>query len=1451
MKFWGQLRLLLWKNGLCHSRQKLRVTIEVIWPLLLFLILMWVRTRGLKLYIHECHFDQKAMPSAGFIPFIQSTVCTLNNTCHERTSPDNRYAFEYNTSLLVQLVGDVDIIVKKKLHGDTLMSIRKLSSDLKELSAFVKKVTNPEAPLKGKIWVKNIVRAKSSGEFVDSFKEVNLTIPDEVVDKFYHSSLSVSGLQQIFDRGRSDVYSHLCRSDALHKLLNISNKGTTSLPVQLCNLAEPEAFLFTSNVVRNLNWTALLTEMAGITKQSGYDIGLEDWRKALVIAQQVRKEVGELSSLREMLDSLFKKVSEMNRLMDLSDTNSTIRFVQAVVCGRNSTTLLDTEHGPAQRIEEFREQINQNLQQNSQSSDKNKDDKYLYDNSTSQRCNAIFKTLEENQITLFLWKQLKPYVRGKILYSPRTAATFKVIERVNKTFEPLLVVRNTAHHWTASVAPKILSWMQKHSDTVEQIKKLSSTGSLLFLIMMEQHVNNVSTIGVTGNEGIGGMNTTGVTDTLGWLADVPQYVQGANRIAKEVENALNCVEMNRFEGYDREEDLMKNGLKLMAENKLWAALVFTNTAGGSWSANNGEIPKFIRYKIRMDAQKVDSTKRIEDRVYHPGPRRRPAIDLKYITFGFAYLQDLVEQAIISLHTGWVNNTGVYLQQFPYPCYIFDQFIVTIAESFPMFMVLSWVYSFSMIIKSIVREKELRLKEAMKVMGLSNSVLWTAWFINSFLFMFVSSLLLTLILKFGKILEHSNPVIILLFLMCFACATISKAFMVTTWFSRANIAACAGGIVFFTLYLPYPFVKLWTHRFNIHAKGVVSLISNVAFGLGCSYLAHFEEEGTGVQWSNFAQSTMPPDKFSIAHVMGMLLLDSILYFVFAWYIEAVFPGQYGVPKPWYFFLTKSYWTGKPNISKESLEDSLSSNGTQAGPDFEDEPNDLTLGVSIRHLSKTYSGCTKAAVNNLSLNFYENQITSFLGHNGAGKTTTISILTGLYPPTSGTAKIYAQDIREDMDTIRRSLGVCPQHNVLFDELTVFEHLYFYAKLKGRSAREAEREAKEFLKDLNLTNKRNAYSGKLSGGMQRRLSIAIAFVGGSRTVILDEPTAGVDPYARRGIWELVLKYKAGRTVILTTHHMDEADLLGDRIAVINEGQLRCCGSSLFLKTRFGSGYYLTLVRELPKHLPKSPRITPDDNTHKGVEEQTITRSNGSRTDDDNMENLKVLIRRHIEGAALVSSTGVEMSFRLPACPDTYSSFEKLCRELDANLDRLGVSSYGLSDTTLEEVFLKVTKVGESAKSLSTDQVCKEYDPAPPFCQKLAGFFRAFHDGKDDRVSSNFHNKDYKDNAETSEETGRLTQDSFMSHRPDVDLPAPVSKEVVIGALLHRRQLAAMYRRRLQRNTRNLKGLFCEIILPAFFVFLALLFTLLIPPLSEEPSLELLPWLYGPPNNVFFSTL
>uniref|UniRef100_A0A672U723 ABC transporter domain-containing protein n=1 Tax=Strigops habroptila TaxID=2489341 RepID=A0A672U723_STRHB len=240
-----------------------------------------------------------------------------------------------------------------------------------------------------------------------------------------------------------------------------------------------------------------------------------------------------------------------------------------------------------------------------------------------------------------------------------------------------------------------------------------------------------------------------------------------------------------------------------------------------------------------------------------------------------------------------------------------------------------------------------------------------------------------------------------------------------------------------------------------------------------------------------------------------------------------------------------------------------------------PAQLQPGVSIRNLVKIYHNSSLVAVNGLSLDFYEGQITSFLGHNGAGKTTTMSILTGLLPPTSGTAYILGWDIRSDIDSIRKTMGMCPQHNVLFDILTVEEHVWFYGRLKGLSEERVKAEMEQLIQDTGLPHKRREQTRNLSGGMQRKLSVAIAFVGGSRVVILDEPTAGVDPYSRRSIWELLLKYRKGRTIILSTHYMDEAELLGDRTAIISQGRLCCCGSPLFLKARLGTGYHLTLVK------------------------------------------------------------------------------------------------------------------------------------------------------------------------------------------------------------------------------------------------------------------------------------
>lgn len=203
--------------------------------------------------------------------------------------------------------------------------------------------------------------------------------------------------------------------------------------------------------------------------------------------------------------------------------------------------------------------------------------------------------------------------------------------------------------------------------------------------------------------------------------------------------------------------------------------------------------------------------------------------------------------------------------------------------------------------------------------------------------------------------------------------------------------------------------------------------------------------------------------------------------------------------------------------------------------------------------------------------------------------IGVLTGLLKPTSGTAEMYNYDIGEDMDSIRQIMGVCPQFDILWEELTATEHLKMFAKLKGKSFNQIfwfkflgiqedviPEEIEKRLRDVNLLPVKDARAGTFSGGMKRRLSMAIAFIGDPRIVFLDEPTTGMDPKNRRYIWELVQKMKKGRAVILTTHAMEEADILSDRIAVISKGSLQCVGTGLYLKNKYGDGYRLSLVVE-----------------------------------------------------------------------------------------------------------------------------------------------------------------------------------------------------------------------------------------------------------------------------------
>lgn len=185
-------------------------------------------------------------------------------------------------------------------------------------------------------------------------------------------------------------------------------------------------------------------------------------------------------------------------------------------------------------------------------------------------------------------------------------------------------------------------------------------------------------------------------------------------------------------------------------------------------------------------------------------------------------------------------------------------------------------------------------------------------------------------------------------------------------------------------------------------------------------------------------------------------------------------------------------------------------------------------------------------------YDNQIFALLGHNGAGKSTVISMLTGLIKKSQGSASCYNTDMFEEMEEVREFMGVCPQHDVLFDLLNAREHLDIFYDFKGGDPARKTQEIDSLIHDAGLSIDQRKNSHTLSGGNKRKLSVCIALCGNSRLILLDEPTAGMDLGARRNLWDMLKSYKKDRIIILTTHYMDEADVLGDRIGIMCKGTM-----------------------------------------------------------------------------------------------------------------------------------------------------------------------------------------------------------------------------------------------------------------------------------------------------------
>lgn len=310
------------------------------------------------------------------------------------------------------------------------------------------------------------------------------------------------------------------------------------------------------------------------------------------------------------------------------------------------------------------------------------------------------------------------------------------------------------------------------------------------------------------------------------------------------------------------------------------------------------------------------------------------------------------------------------------------------------------------------------------------------------------------------------------------------------------------------------------------------------GVGMFSMATAEVRDVRISWANIGDKPSP-EAISLGSVLAMMIFDAVWTLLLACYIELVFPGEFGIPQHplfplrWLFRCAQSA-ADDGTYATNDLQHQASAAHVQDYPDPEARVGLRTSGL-CKVFPGRFSGDAKVvAVNNLSLRMQEGQITALLGENGAGKTTTMSMLCGLFPSTTGRMEVDGKDALENQAYLHTVLGVCPQHDVLWDRLTVAEHLTLFGWLKGVEAEPLKAAVDDMIRDLALVEKTNALTQTLSGGQKRRLSCGIALVGGSSVVILDEPTSGCDPKARRDIWDLLIRHKKGRTILLSTHFM-----------------------------------------------------------------------------------------------------------------------------------------------------------------------------------------------------------------------------------------------------------------------------------------------------------------------------
>lgn len=594
--------------------------------------------------------------------------------------------------------------------------------------------------------------------------------------------------------------------------------------------------------------------------------------------------------------------------------------------------------------------------------------------------------------------------------------------------------------------------------------------------------------------------------------------------------------------------------------------------------------------------------------------------------------------------------------------------------------LIWVAVFVLpnlrLVQTLMEEKETKVREFIQVYGASDFAYWCGMYFGNFVISTLQSGFITILC--ALILSVGNFVGLFFLTIFFMAACVSLTIFITSLIDSTRVSLFVYTLVYLLLFAP--FVSL-TIANDVSTGRVLATLLAPPSALACGLdrlIGGFQNITFDTGEFTLADDMAAYCKIHTSFIFLFLALDVALYLAVGWYLYQIRPGPFGVPKRWTFIFQRQYWinygrewaprrkpwaTPKTFHPLEMVSDLFERNykeGIVQPLVVVDEVHKIfvlnrlsfrrfvdwmcvKLDIGVRRPPEGFH-----ALKGISFTVYPGEITVLMGRNGSGKSTLMSVLSGFLDATSGNVSVGGYDVHRVVGQARQCVGFSPESTFFLDAMTVGEQFEFAASLKNIPSHIAVCDTEVILKMLHMYDKINWLPKRLSEGEKKRISIGLAFLGNPRVVLIDDLSTGLDVLSRRIVWNALRKMKKGRAIIVTSHSPDEACKIADRIAILEQGQLKCNGSPVFLKSRFETGYTLSLV--------------------------------DTEEFEDTRHQVSDIVLSRCPNASLMNVLGVELLYKIPF--SEASQMRGLLKDLEYNLDRLGLRCMSIGTTELTEV-------------------------------------------------------------------------------------------------------------------------------------------------------------------------